>query len=264
MTRLIRAELRRLLSTPLWKWGPAAALLTGGGLTALCVLIGPENFDPPMPGVGTEAGTRLVLSVIGMTVLVPALFGALAVTSEYRHGTIAYTFLFEPRRHRVLGAKLLAYAIAGTAYGLLAALAAAAALYGAAAAGDVEVGVGPGTAAGLLAGLAAAMAAYTVIGVGLGALLRNQTATLLVLGAYLYMVEHTLAIIPGFNLAYPFLPGGATAALTESSLMGVAAAEATGATTALLPPMLGAAVLLAYALSASAAAVLAPMRRDVA
>ncbi|MCD0442407.1 hypothetical protein LO763_02055 [Glycomyces sp. A-F 0318] len=264
MNRPIRAELRRLLSTPLWKWGPAAALLAGGGLTSLCVLIGPENFDPPMPGVDTEAGVRLVLSMIGLTVLVPALFGALAVTSEYRHGTIAYTFLFEPRRHRVLGAKLAAYAIAGAVYGLLVALAAALALYGAAAVRGVEVGIAPGTAAGLLAGLAASMAAYTVIGVGLGALLRNQTATLLVLGAYLYMVEHVLAILPGANLAYPFLPGGATAALTESSLMGAAAAEVTGSATELLPPLLGAAVLLAYALAASAAAVLAPMRRDVA
>jgi ABC-type transport system involved in multi-copper enzyme maturation permease subunit len=263
MTRLIRAELRRLLSTPLWKWGPVAALLAGGGLTALCVLIGPENFDPPMPGVDTDAGARLVLSMIGLTVLVPALFGALAVTSEYRHGTIAYTFLFEPRRHRVLAAKLAAYAIAGTVYGLLVALAGAAALYGAAAARGVEVGTGPATVAGILAGLAAAMAVYTVIGVGLGALLRNQTATLVVLGAYLYMVEHTLAIIPGFNLAYPFLPGGATAALTESGLMSAAAVEVTGTATALLSPPLGAAVLLAYALAAAAAAVLAPMRRDV-
>ncbi|SDK53605.1 hypothetical protein SAMN05216298_0451 [Glycomyces sambucus] len=261
---LVRAELRRLLTTPLWKWGPAAALLSGGGLTALCVLIGPEHFDPPMPGVATDAGARLVLSMIGLTVLVPALFGALAVTSEYRHGTIAYTFLFAPRRHRVLAAKLAAYALAGAVYGTLVALAAAAGLYGTAALKGVEVGIGAGTAAGLLTGLAAAMAAYTVIGVGVGALLRNQTATLLVLGAYLYMVEHVLAIIPGFSLAYPFLPGGATAALTESSLMSAAAVEVTGRATALLPPLLGAAVLLAYALAAAAAAVLAPMRRDVA
>ncbi|THV30694.1 ABC transporter permease [Glycomyces paridis] len=263
MNRLVRAELRRLTSTPLWRWGPAAAVLSGGALTALCVLVGPERFDPPMPGVATEAGTRLVLSLIGMTVLVPALFGALAVTSEYRHRTIAHTFLFEPRRHRVLGAKLAAYTIAGAVYGLITAAAGAGALYGAAAAKGVAVGADPVTVAQVLAGLAAAQAVYAVIGVGLGALIQNQTATLLVLGAYLYMVEHALAIVPGFNLAYPLLPGGATAALTEASLMSEAAVEVTGAAAPLLPPLLGAAVLLAYALLASAAAVLAPMRRDV-
>jgi hypothetical protein len=138
-----------------------------------------------------------------------------------------------------------------------------AALYGGAAIKGVDVGAGPGTVAGLLAGLAATMTVYTVIGVGLGALLRNQTATLLVLGAYLYMVEHTLALSPGFDRVYPFLPGGATAALTQSSLMSEAAVEVTGSATRLLPPVLGAAVLLAYALLAAAAAVLVPMRRDV-
>jgi ABC-2 type transport system permease protein len=263
MNRLVRAELRRLFSTPLWKWGPPAAVLSGGSLTLLSVLVGPENFDPPMPGIATEAGVRLVLSMIGLTVLAPALFGALAVTSEHRHRTITYTFLFAPRRHRVLAAKLAVYTIAGTGYGLIVAVSAATALYGGAAARGVEIGASTGTVAGILASLAAAMSVYTVIGVGVGALLRDQTATLAVLGAYLYMVEHLLALIPGIGTVYPFLPGGATAALTQASLMGEAAVEFTGSAATLLPPPLGAAVLLAYALLASAAAVLLPMRRDV-
>jgi hypothetical protein len=264
MNLLVHAELRRLLATSLWRWGPIAAVCSGGGLTILGVLVGPENFEPPMPGVDTAVGVRLILSLIGLTVLAPALFGALAVTSEYRHRTIAYTFLFAPKRHRVLGAKLAAYGIAGLVYGLLVAASASAALYGGAAGRGIEIGASPGTVAGILAGLAAAMAVYTVIGVGLGALIQNQTATLIVLGAYLYMVEHTLAIIPGFNLVYPFLPGGATAALTEASLMSEAAVEVTGSAAPLLPPLIGAAVLLGYALFASGAAVLAPLRRDVA
>lgn len=263
MNRHVRAELRRLFSTPLWKWGPPLALLSGGVLTAVVVLVGPENFDPPMPGVDTGPGVRLVLSLIGLTVLVPALFGALAVTSEYRHRTITYTFLFAPRRHRVLTAKLAAYAVAGTGYGLIVAASAGVALYGAAAARGVEVGVSVETVVGILASLAVMMAAYTVIGVGLGALLRDQTATLAVLVAYLYVVEHLLMLVPGVSAVYPFLPGGATAALTQSSLMGEAAVEVTGSAATLLPPVLGVLVLLSYALLAAAAAVLLPMRRDV-
>ncbi|MDN3242631.1 hypothetical protein [Glycomyces tritici] len=263
MNRLVRAELRRLFSTPLWRWGPPVAVLSGGALTAVAVLVGPENFDPPMPGIDTGPGVRLALSLIGLTVLAPALFGALAVTSEYRHRTITYTFLFAPRRHRVLAAKLAAYALAGTGYGLIVAGSAAIALYGAASARGIEVGASPGAVAAMLACLAAAMAAYTVIGVGAGALLRDQTAALAVLGAYLYMVEHLLVLIPGVGAVYPFLPGGATAALTQASLMGEASIEVTGSAAALLPPALGAAVLLAYALLAAAAGVLLPMRRDV-
>lgn len=263
MSRLIRAELRRLLTTPLWRWLPLAAVLSGGGITALGVAVGPENFDPPMPGLDTPTGVRLVLSLIGLTALIPALFGATAVTSEYRHSTITYTFLFEPRRHRVLTAKLLAYTIVGGGYGLLTGGSAAAALYGVAAAKGVTLGLPVAETATTLAGLAAAMAVYTVLGVGVGALLRNQLTTLVVLGAYLYMIENFLAIIPGFQLIYPFLPGGATAALTESSLMGQAAVEATGTAAALLPPVLGALLLAAYAAAAATAAVVLPMRRDV-
>lgn len=263
MKRLIRAELRRLLTTSLWRWILPAAVLSGGGITALGAAVGPENFEPPLPGLSTPEGVRLVLSMIGLTALIPALFGATAVTSEYRHSTITYTFLFEPRRHRILSAKLLAYTVIGVAYGLLTSGSAAAALYGIAAVKGQPVGL-PGTeAAAMLAGLAASMAVHTVLGVGVGALLRNQTATLLILGGYLYMVESFLAIIPGVQAIYPFLPGGATAALTESSLMGQASLEATGSAATLLPPVLGAVVLAGYALAAATAAVVLPMRRDV-
>lgn len=263
MKDLIRAELRRLLTTALWRWTLLAAVLSGGGITALGVAVGPENFDPPMPDMATPAGVRLVLSMIGLTALIPALFGATAVSSEYRHSTITYTFLFEPRRHRVLSAKLLAYTLIGAAYGVLTSASAAAALYGVAAAKGQPPGLPVPEVAAMLAGLAAAMTVYTVLGVGVGALLRNQMATLIVLGAYLYMIENFLAVIPGIQTIYPFLPGGATAALTESSLMGQAAIEATGNAATLLPPVLGAAVLAGYALVAAAAAVVLPMRRDV-
>ncbi|MGH8876877.1 MAG: ABC transporter permease [Stackebrandtia sp.] len=263
MMRLLRAELRRMLSTSLWRWGPPAAVLSGGGITALGVFVGPENFDPPMPGLATETGVRLVLSMIGLTALVPALFGATAVTSEYRHETITYTFLFEPKRHRVLAAKLLAYATAGAGYGVITAVSAAIALYGGSAVTGQTLGASPAQVAAVLTGLAAAMTVYTVLGVGVGALLRNQTATLLILGGYLYLVENALAVLPGFQLVYPFLPGGATAALTESSLLGQAAVEVTGQVTVVLTPLAGALVLTGYAVVAAAAAVAVPMRRDV-
>lgn len=263
MTRLIRAELRRLLTTSLWRWTLPAAVLSGGGLTALGAAVGPENFDPPMPDLSTSAGVRLVLSMIGLTALIPALFGATAVTSEYRHSTITYTFLFEPRRHRVLSAKLLAYTVIGVVYGALTSGSAAVALYSVTAVKGQALGLPVPEVAAMLAGLAASMAVHTVLGVGIGALLRGQMATLIVLGAYLYLIENLLAIIPGIQTVYPFLPGGATAALTESSLMGQAAIEATGSAATLLPPVLGAAVLAGYALVAAAAAVVLPMRRDV-
>ncbi len=262
MRRLMHAEFRRLATTPLWRWGALAAVVCGAGLVGLAALVGPQNFDPPMPGLDTEAGVRAVLSLAGLAVIVPAMFGATAVTSEYRHGTITSTFLFAPRRYDALAAKLSAYAVAGGAFGLIVGSSAALGLYAGALLNGVQVGAGPLTVAVLLLRIAAVMTAYTMLGVGIGALVRNQTVTLVCLGLYLYAVEYALALVPGVNHLYPYLPGGATAALTQLTLITDAAGQV-GVPVGLLTPALGALVLTTYALAATALAVVFPVRRDV-
>ena len=51
---------------------------------------------------------RDLLGVGGLATIFAALAGILVVTSEYRFGTIRPTFVFTPRRSRVIGAKLVA------------------------------------------------------------------------------------------------------------------------------------------------------------
>ena len=121
---LLRAELRRVLATRMWGALLLASVALGGGLVGMMALVGPENFDPPMPGLHTEEGLRSILGILGFTAFVPAAAGALAATSEYRHGTAAVTFVFAPRRGRVLAAKLVTHAVVGLAYGLALAVAA--------------------------------------------------------------------------------------------------------------------------------------------
>lgn len=71
-------------------------------------------------------------------------------------------------------------------------------------------------------------------------------------------------VVPGVKTAYPFLPGGATASLTDFSFLTDSIASQTGmGAVALLAPGPGAALLCAYALAASVAAILVPLRRDV-
>lgn len=259
MTGLVRAELRKLVTTRMWVVALIGALVCGGGLVGIGALVGLENSQPPLPGLDTAAGARLLVGFSGFAVIVPALVGAVAVTAEYRHGTIATAFLAVPRRWPVLLAKLIAAVVVGTAFGLVTAVSAGGALYlGALVHGQV-VGLPFGTVAELLARVAAAMAAYTVLGVGVGAVLRNQTLTLAVLGGYLYMGELALLLIPGVNIVYPFLPGGATAALTGFSVL----SEQTGAGV-LLPAIGGALVLVGWSAAAAIGAVAVPLRRDVA
>lgn len=258
MIGLMIGELRKLMTTRLWIVGLVGAVLSGGGLVGILALSGPENAQPPLPGLDTADGARLVLGFAGFAVIVPALIGAVMVTAEYRHRTITTGFLAVPRRWPLLVAKLAAASVVGLGFGLIAAGSAGAAVYlGAAVHGQV-LGLPPGTVVTLLARVAAAMAAYTVLGVGVGALLRNQTLTLGVLGGYLYMGELALLMIPGVNLAYPFLPGGATAALTGFSMLSQLAGAG-----ALLPAAGGALVMAGWAALAAGVATVLPLRRDV-
>jgi ABC-2 type transport system permease protein len=260
MTALVTAELRRLLSTRLWLAALLTAALCGGGLVTLISLVGPHNAQPPMPGLDTPAGVRNVLGLVTVTVLFPAAFGAVAMTSEYRHRTIALTFLFAPKRWTVLTAKLAAFAVAGTCYGLAVATTAGLALYGTA----PTVGLAATAVLELLLRIAATMAVYTVLGVGVGALLRNQVAALAVVIGYLYFAEIAILAIPGVNTIYPYLPGGATASLTDFGYLTDAMAQQSGhASGQLLPTPAGALVLLGYALTAAALAVAFPLRRDL-
>jgi ABC-2 type transport system permease protein len=86
-------------------------------------------------------------------------------------------------------------------------------------------------------------------GVGLGALLRNQVATVSAIFLWLVFVENLLIdFIPG---AGKFAPGAAASAITGLDR------------DTLLAPGLGALLLALYAAAAVAAGSLATLRRDV-
>jgi ABC-2 type transport system permease protein len=262
MIALFAAEGRRLLSTKVWLWGLLAAVASGGFVTLLA-FVGPENFDPPMPGLDTEQGAQIVLGMLGLLAFIPALLGTTAVTSEYRYQTITFTYLFAPRRWTVLAAKLGVYGIAGAVYGAVAVVIAGTGLALAATSHGINLGIATGTVVGLLLRIAVLMTVYTVLGVAFGALLRNQVTALVVVGGYLYFGETLLLLIPGVNAIYPFLPGGAGSALTGFTFLAEAANQTGTTTTQLLSAPMGALILLGYVLVASVLAFAAPLRRDV-
>jgi hypothetical protein len=100
----------------------------------------------------------------------------MSITGEIRHGTIRPTFLATPNRARVIAAKVAASALAGVALGLLAeALTAAIESAGLAVRG-IHIALSAGDYAQLLAGGGAAAALWAAIGVGVGALVRNQSS----------------------------------------------------------------------------------------
>lgn len=264
MTHL-HAELLRMSATRLPLWTLVCAVLCGGGLAMLLSLIGPEHADPPMAGLDTAEGVGTVLGLGGLMLFVPVLLGTIAVTTEYRHRTIGTSFLVEPHRERVLAAKLAAYALLGLGYGLVSSLVSGLAVVLGAALHGQRLGVPTGELVILLLQLALAAAVHMVLGVGIGALTRHQLLAVGIVLGYFHLLEHLLLLIPGVSTVRSFLPGGASAALTRFTyLTDAVSAQTSMASAPLLPPLVGALVLLGYAVLAAGAALLVPLRRDLA
>jgi hypothetical protein len=190
-------------------------------------------------GVGTRVG-----------MLFAALVGAMAITAEIRHGTIRATFLVTPRRGRVLAAKLAVSALVGLGFGLLAEGLMAAATTVALFARGIDNQLSGGDYVQLLAGGTAAAALWATIGLGAGALVRNQVATLVGLCAWMLIVENLL--LPFVPDAGRFTPGSAGLALAGRTA------------DKLLSPTPAALVLLLFSVVVAAAGWVATLRRDVA
>jgi ABC-2 type transport system permease protein len=248
VTALLRAELLKQRST-LTVPGLFAAMV---GLVLLAVLL--HGFGLSAEDLGS---TQRQLMVFGrgelLGVLFAALLGAMSITAEVRHGTIRSTFLVTPRRGRVVAAKVSASTMIGTGFGLVAGAVAAGAGTAALQARGVDVQLDQGDYVLLVVGSASAAALWSAIGVGLGALVRNQVPTLIGICAWLLFVEGLLAgdVADGLGDVGRLLPGAAAAAISGQD------------PGTLLAPAVGFVLLATYSAATALAGALATSRRDV-
>jgi ABC-2 type transport system permease protein len=239
----IRAELLKIRSTR-----TTLGLVLGMvAIVLLFVLL--TGFLAHVDGLSSKDDQLNFLGVGSLAALFAALAGLLVVTSEYRFGTIRPTIVFNPRRSQVVGAKLAASMFAGIVF--------------AAVGVGLSFGIGRAILSGrnipfaldggdvvqLLLGALAASALWGAIGVGLGAILRNQVASVIGLLAWSLLVENLLfGLVPSVGR---FTPGRAS-----DALMGMS-------TDHLLSGAAGAAVLVAWAAVLTAAGLVLTAQRDV-
>lgn len=227
------------------KLDPADA--AGAGLPP----ISPDVIAPMLYAFAITAGYAL-----------PMLYGTLMVTSEFRHNLLVPTFLATPRR----GSVILAKFIAGVLMGLIIA------------AGALLGSVGGGAGALLMFGMdtqltdpdvlamigriAVGMVLWTLIGIGLGTIIRNQVAAIVIVLAFTQFVEPLLRMAGMFvkELQEPikYLPGAASDALTGQSLLSLA-----GEPVGMLEWWQGGIVLAAYAVVFALLGSLTTWRKDV-
>ncbi len=250
MIRLIKAEFAKLFSTKLWLW----MLLGAFGLAALGVSL-TIGFDGqegnPAPPLSTPEGQRNLFSSAGASNVWVLILGIIAVTGEFRHQTVTPTFLATPRRGRVVIAKLLGLGLAAVPFALLVmAVTFLVVTVHAGARGDAPSLTGDNLRVLSSSGLV--LVVYTVIGVGLGALLRNQVGAIVGGLVYLFVVEPIIRSVPATAGAYKWMPGGGLEALTAT----FQGPEVLGA-------WQGALLLLGYGLVAALLGTFLAVRRDV-
>jgi ABC-2 type transport system permease protein len=222
------------------------------GVVALVVFL--HVFSVPSGTLADRDNQMKLLGFgTGLGALFAGLLGALSVTGEIRHGTIRPTFLATPDRARVIAAKVAASALAGLALGLFAEALTIGLQSAGLAARGIRLEPGAGDYAQLLAGGAAASSLWAAIGVGVGAIVRNQVGAVAGLCVWLLLVETIL--IGNVPEAGKFAPGASAGALAGAIQTEIAAN--------LVAPALGALLLAGYAALATGAAVVATTQRDV-
>ena len=206
MTALLRAEIRQLRSTRATWALLAVALLLCLTVTAI-VLARAGGIDAPPRG-STQLRDML-LGASGASMLPVLLLGVVAVTGEFHHRTATSAFLAVPNRRRVVAAKAIACALLAlvVAVGLMIVPLTIGTLSGA-----IELTLDERFAR-LLGGELLMFACWALLGVGVGAVIRNQTAAVVVPLLWFGIVETFLPSYPALLWLHPWLPGALTGAI---------------------------------------------------
>jgi ABC-type transport system involved in multi-copper enzyme maturation permease subunit len=243
VTGQLRSELLKLRTTP------TVALLLLGAVALAAFGACTEGLSPAVAKLAQEDTQRSMFSGGTSGVFFATLAGVLAVTSEFRYGTIRPTLLVEPRRRIVLAAKLAAAAIIGSGFAAICVVVAFATGLAILAVRDVDVALTGAHTLTLVVGTMVAGALSAMLGVAVGTLIRNQAGAIVALAAYAFLVDAALfAAAPSVGRYLPGKSGDALAGLPKDLL---------------LSPGVGAAVLAAWTVAFVVAASVRNERSDV-
>lgn len=247
MIAQLRSELRKMATTRT-NLGLLGGLI---GLILFGVIAGSFGSEADL---SSPENQRELVGNGAFAAVFAALIGVMAMTSEFRHGTIFATFVVTPARTRVIAAKAVASIVVGIAFGALGAGLALGVGTTMIKVREADILLESGDVRRLVVGGIVMSALWAALGVGLGALVRNQVAAIVGLCAWVFVVEILVfQYLPGVGR---YAPGAAGTAMTGSTV---------GDSSVHLLTALGGGLLLAgYAAALLAAGTLVTGRRDVA
>ena len=207
MSQIIVSEWRKLRSTPTMWWLLAATIVVAIGGAILGFVAADLRDLAPGTGEGLQTG----LHIVGLSSTLAEVAGIIGMAGEFRFGQAEQTFLSTPRRSRVVVAKSVVYGLLGAVFGILnSALALATAWIWLTAKG-VGLSLGQSLLWSILGGGVASAALFALLGVGIGALLRNQVVTIIAVLVIQTVIEP--AILGASSGVGRFLPSVAAEGL---------------------------------------------------
>ena len=243
MTDQLLSELRKMRSTRT-NLGLLAGMI---GLTLLAVLI--NGFVLSANELQTHDNQHTLLSAGTNGALFAALIGVMAITSEFRHGTIRPTFVVTPHRTRVVAAKVISSLLMGIVFGVVAIGLSFGVGYAILAGRGIDFALDTNHVLLLVLGTLVMTALWAALGVGLGGVIKNQVFAVIGLIVWTGFVDALLRnLVPDVGR---FSPIGVSDSITA------------GYPDYLLAPAPAGLILFGYVVAFVVAGALLVARRDV-
>lgn len=268
-----RSEITKQFTTSAW-WILAIVLVvyvgsTAAGLSALFSGLATGAFTdsdgPQFDAAGIPPIVYSLAASIGY--VFPLLVGTLAVTTEFRHKTLTPTFLATPRRGIALAAKVVVGIVMGLVFAVIALIAAVGPGAAFIAGFGLDTAFGSSDTWALIGRTILALVLWSLIGVGIGTLVRNQVVAIVIVLAFTQFIEPIAraasSLVEGLSSVTNFLPGAASDALVGASIFTGLAGQTATVGTAPLEWWGGGITLAVYAAVFLVLGHLLSWRRDV-
>jgi ABC-2 type transport system permease protein len=245
---LVRAEALKLRTTrTFWALTLGTLAFVAVSVTAMSAASHFSSRDHPV---------QEALAPVGPVQTLALLLGVLAVTSEFRHGTIIPALLITPKRIPLLGAKLITLTSGALVLGLVAFGGATAIVLPVLSARHITSELDVASVAGIIAGGSIVTVLAAAFGVGIGAIMRNQVGAVVTVLGFLYVLEPLVSLVPGVGRAVQRFGFGGLAS-------GASGTTGFSSSTRLLGQAPAVLVLAAYACVVLIGGATLPRRRDL-
>lgn len=221
MITAVRVELLKLRTTR----STLGFLAVAVGITALVGGLEIANAGTgsamAIPSLQTPRGLQDGVASTGFALLLATVFGVSLPSAEFRLKTITDTYLDDPDRVRVMTAKIAAALAGGALIGAVAAITALTLSLVTVAADHYHVALSAWTICRFALGTVIGSALLAAVGVGIGSLIRNQVAAVIIVFAWGLAIEATLggAFTSSIGPYLPYTAAAMTAGVTNGGGM---------------------------------------------